>query len=276
MVQLALFADVAAFLNIGPEKRLTLAAPLAELLGAEFRPHASLVGDRGMVAVDHLPTGLCFVAVPGGDFEMGLSETDVDDAARYIPFSAGVQRSIQLIEASATPVHRVTIAPFLIATRPLEDAELVESLSGDPMGTPVMRPDKAIELERRAAGFRLPSEAELEYVHREAGAVHFVNDGARIYSSTHRWPRENGWGLQGLNAGAWAGDEWHDDYRGAPSTSARWSEGGVPGVFRGCLPYGPDQHDEQLIFGLAACRGQGNVPGDIDVYVRLARSIDLA
>jgi hypothetical protein len=74
---------------------------------------------------------------------------------------------------------------------------------------------------------------------------------------------------------AWAADEWHDNYDGAPPTSRVWSDGGKPSVYRGCLLYTPET-EEELIYGLAACRGRLALPDDEwDVLARAARTIVL-
>jgi hypothetical protein len=108
----------------------------------------------------------------------------------------------------------------------------------------------------RCPGFRLPSESELEYLAREGSAVRFVNDGAKTRAQTGKWPDVNALGLESLSLGEWAADSWHDTYDGAPSDGAAWAPNGVPGVFRGALPWGPDQSDDELLFGLAAYRGE--------------------
>ncbi len=73
------------------------------------------------------------------------------------------------------------------------------------------------ELAAELTGLRLLSEAELEWVMREGG-LSFSDDGARIYTAISRWPRQSGWGIEGLTQNTWVADESHDNYRGAPSS----------------------------------------------------------
>src|SRR5947209_8472423 len=77
--KLAPFADLAAFESLDAAKRLALAAPLAESLGKDFRPLPELVGSKGMVGVEHVPSGVELVAVPGGSFEMGFTDRDDEE-----------------------------------------------------------------------------------------------------------------------------------------------------------------------------------------------------
>ena len=60
-----------------------LARELPESLGAEFRTHQALLGKSGMVGVVHQMTGLELVAVPGGTFEMGLSDADIAESPAF-------------------------------------------------------------------------------------------------------------------------------------------------------------------------------------------------
>ena len=126
---------------------------------------------------------------------------------------------------------------------------------------------------KNASEFRLPSEAELEYSAREGGRLTFVNDGGRVWSKGRQWPEVSGWSLGGMSYAAWAVDEWHDDYVGAPATSTPWTAGGLPGVYRGGLMH-PPETEEELLYGLAAYRGRMVLPDDEwDVGLRVARSI---
>ncbi|HEX7600528.1 MAG TPA: hypothetical protein VF316_02940, partial [Polyangiaceae bacterium] len=118
-----------------------------------------------------------------------------------------------------------------------------------------------------------PSEAELEYAGREGGAVSFVGELDRAWGGPRCWVDETAWGLRDMLLASWAADEWHDNYEGAPPTSAAWASGGPPGVYRGSLLYSPEDTG-QLLFGLAAARGRLVPPEDEwDVAFRFARTL---
>lgn len=153
--------------------------------------------------------------------------------------------------------------------------EQLQRLTGGLLQFDVLSAEDAMTFTTHVLPLRLPSEAELEYAGREGGAVSFINDGGRVWARTRQWPDANAWGLQRMWFAAWAADEWHDNYDGAPPTSRVWSDGGKPSVYRGCLLYTPET-EEELIYGLAACRGRLALPDDEwDVLARAARTIVL-
>jgi len=254
-------------------ERLALAPSLAELVGPSFRPCAELIGAKGMVAVDHVATDLRFIFVPGGRFSMGLTERDLEVVEACTDYESGVvQARLMEFEETCAPVHEVAVAPFLLATIPANYGQLM-TLSAGGFGATTAMPDEALYLMELLEELRLPSEAELEYAAREGGSATFVNDAHIVWTRERRWPDVNGWGLRGMTVAAWAADEWHPNYEGAPNTSKPWTEGGPPGVYRGSLLYTPEDED-QLLFGLAAARGRLIPPEDEwDVTFRFACSL---
>ncbi len=274
-MSLAPFADLVVFEALDSKQRLAFGAPLAESLGKGFRAHASLVGSKGMVAVEHVPSGVLLVAVPGGSFEMGLTERDDEEVKACVDYDAGViQSTLQRLELACSPVHRVTVSPFLLSAQHLFPPQ-VAAVRGPP-ATDILSPDAAAAFVRDVCDFRLPSEAELEYVGREGGSLSFLHDSGRVWSTAHRFPHEGGWGFRDLQFAAWAADEWHDDYDGAPSTTVAWTHGGAPRVYRGCL-IEPPTSEAEVLFALAACRGRVSEDDDDDwpIGLRVARSITI-
>jgi len=86
--------------------------------------------------------------------------------------------------------------------------------------------------------YRLPSEAEWEYAARagSSSAYHFGDDEGSL--SSYAWfngdrthpvaqKKANQWGLYDMhgNVWEWVQDNWHDNYRGAPSDGSVWGGG---------------------------------------------------
>jgi formylglycine-generating enzyme required for sulfatase activity len=273
--KLAALAELSRFESLDRASRLALGAALAESLGREFRPRPTLVGIKEMVAVEHVPSAIELVAIPGGTFEMGFTSRDDDEVRRCVDYeSAEIQRWLRTIVTMCSPSHAVVVSPFLLSRAHLSSMQV--AAVGGPR-TDELSIDAAAAFVKSATDFRLPSEAELEFAAREGGSVSFVHDCGRVWSTTRAWPNESAWGIRALNDAAWTADEWHDDYENAPTTSAPWTSGGPPGVYRGCLME-PPRSDDELLFALAASRGarRRNAPGDEwPVLVRVARSIDV-
>jgi hypothetical protein len=268
MALLSVLASFEAFCGLGAGQRRQLSVEVATALGKELEPAPELFGVKQLVAVRHRHFGITMLVVPGGSFEMGLSEADIEEASEHVDWSAGVQAFVARLQRAARPVRRVSVRPFLCAVEPLR-----HDLRGSAPGARARANDAGCTLFAReearacvgAGGFRLPSEVELEYLAREGGGVHFVNDGVAVseQSGWMDWPQENALGAQLLNWGEWAADDWHDSYEGGPSTSDPWAGGDDCGVSRGNLP-GCLQGPEEILFGLAAWRGRGATAGDGD------------
>ena len=177
MSRLAPFADFASFEALDPAARLAPRGAARRVRwGKAFRSVGWLVGSKQMVAVEHVPTGASFVVVPGGSFDMGLRDDDAEEVTECLGSTAAVERMLMSIEAMATPVHRVTVPPFLLAISHLTSAQ-VATMTAGAIRIDALAPADATWFERHASGFRLPSEAELEYVGREGGELHFLGDG---------------------------------------------------------------------------------------------------
>lgn len=249
------------FLALSHEARLRIGAAVVESLGDAWEALPRLSGTAGLCVLRHRPTGIEFVAVPGGSFEMGLRDDDLEELAEYVDWTSYVARAVSELEARCRPVHTVHVQPFLCAERPLS-AEQVRRLSNGREFSDTLPVDRAA-LFIDALGFRLPSEAELEWLAREGGGLHFTCNIAAVTHGRRGAVEVNGFGIVDLLGGEWAADGWHPSYDSAPATSEPWKGGDPRGVFRGGLPLGVEDRRE-LLFGLAAFRSPGAAPDEPD------------
>src|SRR5689334_3908377 len=86
--KLAAFAELSSFESLDAAARLTLGAALAESLGTDFRPLPKLVGAKQMVGVEHAPSGVELLAIPGGKFDMGFSDRDFEEIKRCLDYES--------------------------------------------------------------------------------------------------------------------------------------------------------------------------------------------
>ncbi|WP_129347302.1 formylglycine-generating enzyme family protein [Sorangium cellulosum] len=249
------------------DRRRAIDALVAQLGDAWLADQPAL--DEDSLPLVHRPTGLTFVAVPGGEFEMGLSDEDIEEASEHVDWTSPVARWIDNAAASARPVHRVNVRPFLCARALLDSARIHASADRPLDGESVQRSDALAVA--RALGFRLPSEAELEWLSRDGGAYRFTLDAARQFGAVDGDDRllRSRFGVRDLHRSQWAEDDWHPTYDGAPATSLPWGDGDPRGVYRGGFHLISLQSREELLHALAAVRGR--------IYraccVRLAASI---
>jgi len=213
------------------------------------------------LSLTHRPSQLRFVAVPGGELKMGLSPTDLEDLSEHVPWTAAVAKLVERLEKQASPVHNVGVGPFLCSRRLLMTADVQRATGGRfHEDSPTRETSRAIAV---AAGFRLPSEAELEWLLRDGGdtRIRVTLDGAEVPSC---------FGIEMLVLGQWAEDDWHPSYVGAPVSSAPWLGPASAGVYRGGRSPEEIQSDEERTFLLAGVRGKGGEDEPSLVGVRLA------
>jgi hypothetical protein len=191
---------------------------------------------------------------------MGLSETDLDALWRRVTMTPRLEKMAAALAARCRPVHTVAVAPFVVSVRTISGQE-VKALSSGKMFGDLQRRRDATAL-ATSLGFRIPSEAELEFLARSGRGDAFTADGARVYAETGDYPMTSPHGIVNLTLGEWAADDWHDTYQGAPASSEAWMDGHARGVYRGALPLGIDRGPEELIFGLAAYRCDAPKPGE--------------
>ena len=182
--------------------------------------------------------GMEFVLIPAGEFMMGSPSNEEDRAS------------------DEGPVHRVTISnDFYMGKYEVTQKQWREVMGdnhsyfkGDDRPVEFVLWDDVQEFIRKlnekegTDKYRLPSEAEWEYACRAGTTTRysFGDDESRLgeyawfgedldAGSTHSVGQKNPnpWGLYDMhgNVWEWVQDEWHYDYKGAPSDGSAWEDG---------------------------------------------------
>jgi formylglycine-generating enzyme required for sulfatase activity len=182
----------------------------------------------------HNQTGMEFVLIPGGTFEMGDNE----------------------LADWSKPVHTVTIRPFLMSKHETTQAVWQKIMQSDPSNFKGdNRPVEQVSWNDcqefcKKTGLQLPSEAQWEYACRSGttGKWYFGDSesqlseygwyGSNSGSQTHDvgGKQPNAFGLYDMsgNVWEWCQDWWHDNYNGAPGDERVWDiPTGSNRVFRG-------------------------------------------
>jgi formylglycine-generating enzyme required for sulfatase activity len=185
-------------------------------------------------------TGMQFVLIPAGEFEMGSPSEEKERSDSESPtHKEAIQNSFYMGRSAVTQKQWKTImknnpSHFKGEDRPVEmvsweDAQRFITKLNEIEGT-----DK----------YRLPSEAEWEYACRAGTQTRcfFGNDESKL--NEYAWYVENSggkthaaglkkpnpWGLYDMhgNVWEWVQDRWHENYSGAPSDGSAWEEGNCP------------------------------------------------
>ena len=246
-------ATLQTFRKLTPAARRTLAGDAAKLFGKQFRAAKQLVGSEKLAAVVHVPSGVEFVLIPGGRFQMGFTREDAAAVDKQFPVRdhKSLRSALKKTEPQMTPPREVDVAPFALARIPQEDV--------------VNRAEAEKALTQW--GFRFPSEAEWEYVAREGVQQAFVLDAATDERD------ETAWGIDEMGATVWTGDLWHPNYKRAPKNAEAWTAGGGLPVYRGSFSREVMQSRDELIFALSALRVEPLEKDDSQVRVRFALSL---
>ena len=219
---------------------------------------------------------LDMVYIPGGSFLMGTEDEEIERLVNQFSWK-GFRRE--------KPQHEVTVQPFFMGKFQVTQVQYQEVMSKNPSDfkgyeRPVEKVswDEAVEFCRRLSQktgneYRLPSEAEWEYACR-AGTMtpfHFgktiTSDlanykGSSIYANESKGEYRgktiqvgsfppNAFGLYDMhgNVWEWCQDDWHDNYKNAPTDGSPWfSEDSSIKVTRGGSWYS-NPH-----FSRSACR----------------------
>lgn len=250
--------DVTEFARLGIEERRGLGRSLAAALGDGWSAEEP-AADLDALPLVHQPTGLAFVAVSGGAFAMGLTDDDLAElrAAMGDAWNDDIAASLEREAARLRPVRRVHVKPFLVARAYLQAKEVERLSGGQFQGDDCYRLGWG-DARRLAAshGFRLASEAELEWLARDGGRSAFTLDAARRLEEIGGDSDllRSRFGVLDLFETQWAEDDDHPSYEGAPDTSAPWMNGAGTGVARGLSRPEYVEEPHQITGLLAALR----------------------
>jgi len=244
---MTLIEKIIAWETQSPADRRAIVATVATALGNGFLPEPDLLGRAGLGAVRHQDTNIVFLLIPGGEFDMGLSNAEEAELITRISGSASpderqrVESELSVHLAALRPVHRVHVRPFLCAREHLSSALVLEKLTlsyaddlADFGDAATLRAADA-PAAARTFGFRLLSDAEWEYVAREGGATSWCVRPEALQAFDVSEKSENDFGIRHLAsaAGEWVADQWHETYDGAPAVSVTWDASETAGVHRG-------------------------------------------
>ncbi len=224
--------------------KATVASALARALGDGFEP-ARPAGALELPRVLHRPSGITFVAVPGGEYEMGISPAEKRALAAFAKKRGEEARMhVKDLGSSSAPAHGVSLPPLLCSESPLTAAQArATGWQGAAETTPVhdvvlVDARGAVDLVARAGG-RLLTEAEWEHLARageqrlwlsgEAAPEDFV----RAFLRGELLDDEAPLGVHGLAWSTWVDDAWAPSYRGAPTDGSARRPHELPEVVRG-------------------------------------------
>jgi formylglycine-generating enzyme required for sulfatase activity/serine/threonine protein kinase len=172
----------------------------------------------------HDVTGMEFVYIPGGTFQMGGNKSDNEQ-----------------------PIHKVTLTPYLMAKYACTQAEWKKIMGSDPSKFKGdRRPVEQVSWNDcqefcKKTGLALPSEAQWEFACRagstgeycfgddesllEQYAWYDKNSGSETHPVGQKKP--NALGLYDMhgNVWEWCQDGWHENYNGAPNDGSTWETG---------------------------------------------------
>lgn len=192
-------------------------------------------------------TGMKFVLIPAGKFEMGSPSEEMDRSDAEFPVhNVTIQNSFYLGRSAVTQRQWKKIMGNNPSYCKGEDHP-VEMISWKDVQEFITKLNEKEGTDK----YRLPSEAEWEYACRAGTQTRcfFGEDTSKLNDyvwhagnsgdETHiiGCKKQNPWGLYDIhgNVWEWVQDVWHDNYNGAPLDGSAWDEGNsFYRVSRGC------------------------------------------
>ena len=288
-------ASVVGWLQAGAVRRDEILDGVAARLG--LTPIGIAVHGCGAVpigSVRHEPSGMVFRLLPGGAFQMGLSDGErraleailAEPGGPGAPGGPAASGDPDIVRAflaeslrTLRPVREVRLRPFLIACHPLTTRQLRCWLPGLGPYDAGYLDDKQVDELCGLWPFRLPTEAEWEYAAR-AGTrtLTYRGDGVpdehrlltRFEDEAANIREENGFGLLGVGSMAEVcADVYLAGYAGAPVDGSARTGDGPPVVRGGAADLRPWQGCAEWLSMISAERQ----PRGYDVVVRPALSV---
>lgn len=266
--------NIENFTKLSYADKKSLAKSICEKLGNDWEV-TETPKNVDCIFLLYKPYKIKFALIPGGKFTMGITDSDIKDAKTYIEWNDDVEEIVENKKQHALPVHTVTVDPFLCAVEPMEGENLEAILKREleEGGFELREVRNAIN----DLNFRLPSEAEFEWLAREGGirssilniGPNYETLGSKAEQQPHRF------GIECMYYSQWVEDDWHEDYTDAPTTSAPWMNGDSVGVLRGGMYLEMIESDEGLISSFAGMRRSGVIEHDGFIMMRFAKSLTL-
>ncbi len=259
---MASLLDCEQWFAASSDERAETTAAAARVLGAEWAVEA---GPNTLgAALRHAPTGVLFSVVPGGTTIMGLAPSELQLLDLYLGRRKHVIAQVQGVQQYARPLCEVRVKPFLCGYRLLDKREVDRCLpDGGSDAVGAVHRDQALSAANNA-GFRLPSDAELEWIARQGRQAPFVLDCVFeapeedqehvLITNQPICPR---FGIADLFETQWAADDWFDSHESRPSTGEARTGGGPQGVRRFEEFYFEAVGRESVISQLSARRDPG-------------------
>ena len=218
--------DVDAWFSLSQAEQLQSAGALVAALGEAWELPSEQTAPH--VRLHHRVTDLTFLLVPGGTMQMGLQESEIAPVQRYVGRRPHVLEQIRQFHQYAAPVREVRVSPFLCGERRLKQSQVAAfspELKDDADGLGHMHRPNALALTRQQ-GFRLPSDAELEWLARQGRNAPFILDCAFEAPEEDEenvviadQPIVARFGIEDLFETQWAADDWFPDHADRPPSS---------------------------------------------------------